>query len=240
MKNSLKLFAFTCLIALSLQASAHYIWIELAAPVALNKEQEVRIYYGEFNEGVREVKGGRLEELDGIQAWLISPDGAKTNLTVTTDSKFFKTTFTPKLEGKYVILAVNTVREVVDWSKYDLGIVRPVYYTTKEIIVGSVQPNAFTTLPDVAALSVSSAAEKNSYRVSFKGKPLSKVKVLFHAPNEWSKELSTDADGKVSFDPLWKGQYIIECIYPEKTPGTFKGKNYEVIRHRATLTIDIP
>jgi hypothetical protein len=104
-------------LALSLSASAHYIWIELVPVSTPGKLQEVKIYYGEYNEGVREVKGGRLEELNGIVAWVIAPDGSKTKLPISIEDKYFKTSFTPDKEGSYRIIAVNTVRQVVDWSK---------------------------------------------------------------------------------------------------------------------------
>src|SRR5690606_26230965 len=118
-KMNIRLLAFltaVLVLAVTGRVSAHYLWIELSAPAKVGQETEVRIYYGEVNEGVREVKGGRLEELQGVVAWLIAPDGSRSALPVTIDSKYFKTTFRPQQEGKYVILATNTVREVVDWS----------------------------------------------------------------------------------------------------------------------------
>jgi uncharacterized GH25 family protein len=236
-KSSLLITALLALV--TLQAKAHYIWIELDAEAKAGKPQEVRIYYGEYNEGVREVKGGRLEELQGIVAWVISPDGKQTPLAITTEAKYFKTSFTPTLEGKYVVVAINTVRDVVDWSKSDIGIVRPVYYTSRAVVVGATE-TAVANLPAQAEVLITPAAQgKNTFNVLFRGKPLANAKIFFHAPNEWSKELKTDADGAVTFDPLWKGQYIVECIYPEKVPGNFQGKAYEAIRHRATLAVDI-
>lgn len=228
--------AFVCL---AFSANGHYLWIELGSSVKKGELQEVRIFYGEYNEGVREIRGGRLEEVAGILAWIIAPDGKQVPLTLTTEDKFYKGTFTPQVNGKYTVVAVNTVREVVDWSKHGIGIVRPVYYTYREIVVGQ-ETAVPVNVPQEAMLRVSTAKEKNSFTIMFKGQPLAKAKVLFHAPNEWSKELSTDENGVVTFEPLWKGHYIIECIYPEKSPGTFKGKDYEAIRHRATLSVDIP
>jgi uncharacterized GH25 family protein len=239
-KTMKKLLTILLLLITSSHLFAHYLWIELGAPAKIGEAVEVRIYYGEYNEGVREIKGGRLEELSGIEAWVISPDGKRSPLTVTTDAKFFKTTFTPQLEGKYVIVAVNKVREVVDWSKSDIGIVRPVYYTSQEITIGKKQSASAIQVPEETELFVKpSPTGENSFMVYFKGQPLPKAKVFFHAPNEWSKELVTDANGLVSFNPLWKGQYVVECIHLEKVPGNFKGKDYEAVRHRATWVTNI-
>lgn len=239
MKKKLLLLITAFILVISFQTQAHYIWIELGSPAKIGQEQEIHIYYGEFNEGVREIKGGRLEELQGIVAWVIAPDGKQTPLTLTTESKFFRTSFTPGQQGKYVVVAVNTVRDVVDWSMHDIGIVRPVYYASREISVGNSQQVSEIFPPEAVILITSTPREKNAFQITFKGKPLASAKVFFHAPNEWSKQLTTDKNGVVKFNPLWKGQYIIECIYPEKTPGNFKGKEYEAIRHRSTLVLNI-
>ena len=223
-------------------ASAHYIWIETGSSGKIGQPQEVKIYYGEYNEGKREIKGGRLDELKGIEAWLIDPDGNRTALKVSLEDKFFKTAFTPSKAGEYYIMAVNKVVEVKDWSKHDIGIVKPMFYASKKI---SVQTNVHKPLnvlelPDLTIVPVENKNSKEpSFKLYFKGLPLSNGKVFFHAPNEWSKELKTDNEGIVSFNPLWKGLYVIECIHVEKTPGKFKDKNYEAIRHRATSMITI-
>ncbi|RAW02077.1 DUF4198 domain-containing protein [Pseudochryseolinea flava] len=232
------LFFLTLMFVSAFSVDAHYLWIELGSPAKLGQVQEVRIFYGEFNEGVREVRGGRLDELAGVTAWLITPDGKQLPLVLTTEEKFFKTTFVPATAGKYTIVAVNNVRGVVDWSASGIGVVRPTYYTYREIVVVQDQSTA-AQFPSEAMLRISPAKEKNSFAVQFNGKPLSKAKVFFHAPNEWSKELSTDEKGIVTFNPLWKGQYIVECIYLEKGAGSFNGKSFEAIRHRATLSMDV-
>lgn len=217
---------------------AHYIWIETDSNPRVGGEQLIKIYYGEYNEGVREKRGGKLEELEGITAWIIDPNGKKIQLTVIKDALYFKTSFIPKQEGKYVVVAVNEIREVLDWRKYDIGIIRPVYYTSREIQVGNSGEvvSGKSHMADFMITKQPNAGDEKSFTLFFKGQPLANAKVLFHAPNEWSKELKTDANGVVSITPPWNGMYVVECIYPEKVPGNFKGKQYETIRHRVTYT----
>jgi uncharacterized GH25 family protein len=221
----------------TISAQAHYIWIELKGEKAVGQTQEVRIYYGEFNEGVREVKGGRLEEVAGIESWIITPSGKRVPLNIAIDASYYRATFQALEKGIYRVVAVNVTRDVVDWSKHKIGIVRPVYYTSREVMIGSSETS--TDNSELPQLSIVSTDKQNNYQVLFNNQPVANAKVLFHAPNEWSKELQTNQDGKVAFTPLWKGQYIIECILPEEVPGNFRGKNYEAIRHRSTLAIDI-
>ena len=42
--------------------------------------------------------------------------------------------------------------------------------------------------------------------------------------------------GKVKLETPWQGQYVLEVIHTDKTPGQFAGKAYESVRHRATYT----
>jgi uncharacterized GH25 family protein len=77
------------------------------------------------------------------------------------------------------------------------------------------------------------------FKVMFKGAPVASRAVLVHAPIGWDKELHTDSQGVASFTPLWPGFYVVEVEYQEKTPGEYKGKSFEAIRHRGTLTVDV-
>lgn len=239
------ILTFAVTLCFSSSSFAHYIWIEVPNTAEVGSEQIIKIYYGEFNEGLREIKGGRLEEVDGIVCWVITPDGKKLDLKVTMQEKYYQVKFTPEIDGNYTIIATNKVREVIDWSKYDIGIVRPVYYTSKQITVGksnSVNLSSDNLYPELVIVPYQ-PDDKNrkqpSFQLLYNNKPFVNTKLFVHAANEWSKEYKTNDEGVFTFNPLWKGQYVIECIYKEKNPGAFKGKNYEAIRHRATYTYKI-
>jgi hypothetical protein len=48
----------------------------------------------------------------------------------------------------------------------------------------------------------------------------------FKKNQSWMKEIE-DEKRIYTFTPLERGRYIIESIYKEREPGSFKGKNYE-------------
>lgn len=235
-------------------AKAHYIWIETEPQSKPGEVQEVHFYYGEYHEFLREEAGGRLEEIDGIKAWVIDPDGKKIEVALAKEKNHFKGAISPKKAGRYNITASNLEREVVDWSKHDIGIVRPTYYARTQFISfekGRVSESEeeikdfleldivpVTKFLDPLKETISpQVGEEVALRVFFKAKPLAEAKLSAYAFNGWLKELRADSGGITRFVPLWKGRYVIECIYLEKTPGEFKGKRYEAIRHRATFTI---
>jgi uncharacterized GH25 family protein len=223
-------------------ASAHYIWIEAVEKWAIGRPGTIKIYYGEYAEGAREEAGKRLEEANGITAWIVTPGGEKINLTLQKMSNHFLAQYTPRQAGKFEIELTNLVREVVDWTQYDIGVVQPTYYAHKPFYVGSGNKNA--AKPSLK-FQIVPVEEKITYSVNkpidlkllFEGKDL-KGKLMVYAPNTWMKEVESK-DGVYTFTPLETGMYIVESIYKEKTPGTFKGKTYEAIRHRTTLTLKV-
>ena len=75
-------------------------------------------------------------------------------------------------------------------------------------------------------------------KVIFKDKPVAEQEIIIGIKEGWSKKVYTDENGNAEFTAPWKSQYVMEAIYNEETPGTFKGMDYEVIRHCATHSID--
>lgn len=148
----------------------------------------------------------------------------------------------PRQAGKFKIELTNLVREVVDWTQYDIGVVQPTYYAHKPFYVGSGNENAakpslkFQIVP-IEERKTYSVNKPIDLKLLYEGKNL-KGKLMVYAPNTWMKEVESK-DGVYTFTPFEKGMYIIESIYKEKTPGTIKGKSYEAIRHRTTLTLTV-
>jgi len=235
-----RFFLFLITFFISYCGFAHYIWIESPNISKVGKEIKVKILYGEYNEGRQEVKGGRLEELDGIVFWAIGPNGEKEELEVHMETKYYQVKFTPTKKGRYTFIATNNVREVVDWSNHNIGVVRPVYYASTQINVSNISSkNSINTAlyPELTMIPQSSKDKsKPQFKLLFNNKPLANAKISVHAPKEWSKDYETDSNGFFTFDSLCNGQYVIECIYKEEKTGVYKGKKYEASRHRATFT----
>jgi hypothetical protein len=216
---------------------AHYIWLEAPTSTKIGKEVNIKIYYGEYNEGVREIKGGRLEELNGIVFWVIAPNGTKTKLPVNIEEKNFQVKFTPFTKGIYTFLATNKVKEVADWSKFNIGIVKPQYYASSQLQVG--KSNLFADkimYPELAITPILSKDKKQKFQLLYYNKPFANTKLSLHGPNLWSKEFKTDANGFFTADAIGKGLYLIECIYKESKSGNFNNIKFEGIRHRATYS----
>jgi hypothetical protein len=203
-------------------AQAHYVWIESET------NKEARLYFGEFNEGVREKAGGRLEERAALEAWAEFPQDAKQVLELLKRPDHFAVRL-DKANGW--VLAVDTKSEVKDYRKNRLGIVKPMFYARTAIgnqLAAAVPSLTLDILPV--------PGDAKAVQVFFAGRPLPNAKVSVYAPNLWMQELQADAQGKLTPSTPWPGRYVLDVIHEEAKPGEFNGKGYESLRHRMTLS----
>jgi hypothetical protein len=212
-----------CLTAAS--ASAHYLWIEHdgASPTA-------KIYFGEYGEGVKEKAGGKLDAFTALKVWGFKP-GAKAAKTLPV-KKMDDHFLVSKIPAGAAIFAQDVERDVVDYTKHGIGVVKPAFYA-RAAADPSIAPAQ--TL-DVLPVAGSSA----TFRVTFKNAPLANATVSVTAPNLWMREHKTTSEGLVMVEMPWPGQYVLDVVHKEVGPGEFKGKPYEAVRHRATYTFARP
>lgn len=232
---------FTC--------TSHFIWIETSANATPGKEQTVRLFYGEYADNLVEKAGYKLEEVNGLNAFYLDANLQKNELSLQKINDGYTAKLTPSTAGLYQVLAINNVREVVDFSRYDIGVVRPIYYSRIHVLStakdGKIEVPVVAPYHELDILPVYNTKgqitfnpnEKMDLKVYFKQKGLAKAKLHVFAPNGWMKELDCDENGMAAYTPIWKGQYLVECIYKERTPGQFLNKDYEAIRHRSILTL---
>ncbi len=218
----MKIPTFLCSLLLSVSAQAHYLWIESESP------GDARVYFGEFNEGVLEKSGGRLDERDATKAWLLSEKHGKKPLAL------------EKLADRFVsetsassgwLLVRDSENPVMDWRVHDIGLVKPMYYA-RAAVANKPLPSEPTLALDVLPV----AGSPLTYQVFFQGEPLAGAKGHTYAPNLWMQEFKTDEEGKFTIATPWTGRYVLDVIHKEPAPGEFKGEAYDAIRHRTTYS----
>lgn len=193
-------------------ANAHYLWIEPPA------KGNAIIHFGEFNEGVIEHSPGRMDEMPSVEAF-----AGTTPLTVSKEHDRF---LLSARVGSTAITAQERDYAVKDWRANGIGLAKPMYYAR----FGA----AVTPTLD---LDILPAVDGKSVQVFLRGKPLAAAAFSLHAPNGWSQTGKATKDGRISLSMPWRGQYLVEVIVPETAPGTYNGAAYDVVRHRATLTL---
>ncbi|TYP98145.1 putative GH25 family protein [Tenacibaculum adriaticum] len=232
----------TILLALfaTMQTFAHFLWIETSPTGKINREQEIRVYFGEYNYDVIEkVDGEAFPKVKDFTLWVVDPSGTKTELKTTAFEEYYSTKFTPTKKGTYTVLLNNNKIDVVDYTQYDFGIFKTHYHSVTKIQVGGKnQDTVASNNEGITVKHVSDSPKEVKLQVLYKNKPLAKNEVKVFISDLWSKTLHTDDNGFVSFKLPWKTKYIIETTIKEEVPGKYKGEDYQFIWHCVTYSIN--
>lgn len=200
----------------ALPASAHFIWLEQA-------DGQTKIYFGEYEGGLREKTGGKLDNIAAPEALLLN--SRPTLLALKRGADFIS------VDGanNQPVVAHELTMKVKDLTKNHFGIVKPMYYAR----IGSGKAESTSS----HALDLQPLGD-NKVRVNLNGKPLAKAKLTVMAPNKWVQEIDANEQGELTFETPWSGLYVLEVIYLEAIKGVYQGDAYENIRHVSTLSVN--
>lgn len=220
-------------------AYAHFLWIE--TDCANTGPCVAKLKFGEYPR-VKETLDTRLNER-AESRMSAHPAAGAVSLPLTPEKDHFAASVTPSMGKIAYLSAIDDESPVVDLSKHRIGIVRPIFSATAVLPGSDAALSLRTPGPALQLLPAAATNLRTGQEVSFKimlnGAPVAqKATVYINAPNGWAWEGEV-ADGSVAFTPLWPGQYVADVVVLEEVPGEFKGKTYEAIRHRATLTLNV-
>lgn len=217
MKNLIGIFCIGAAFAAG-TAHAHYLWIE-------GDHAGSRLYYGEADALLKEKSPGKLDNIKGPKAWLQNQvNGKPAETAISRGAQYFTIAAAKKTAA---VLATEESLEVKDLSKHGLGLAKSNYYAR----LGQPAGNADTAL----VLDVQASAP-NRLTLLYRGQPLKGAKVEVIAPNTWTQEHKTNAQGMVEINTPWRGQYVLHVLHVDATPGEFAGKKYDSLRNHFTYT----
>lgn len=211
MKKIITLF----LACTALPAAAHAIWLEQA-------DNQTKLYFGEYDEGLHEKTGGRLDTIATPEAMLLSANSP--SLVVKRAADFIA------VDGanNQSVIAHDLSMKVKDMTKYHWGMAKPMYYAR----IGNGTSEAMSN----HALDIQPIGN-NKVRINLNGQPLPKAKIKIIAPNHWLQELDADEKGELTYTLPWVGLYVLEVVHLEAKSGEFQGDQYENIRHVSTFSV---
>tara|TARA_R110002050_G_scaffold109796_1_gene221107 strand:+ start:33575 stop:34291 length:717 start_codon:yes stop_codon:yes gene_type:complete len=223
----------------TVQTFAHYLWIETTPTGKIGKQQEVKVFFGEYTYGVIEkVNGEAFPNVKDFTLWLVDASGNKTQLTVTPKEDHYLGYFTPKTSGTHTVVLNNDAIKVIDYTQYDFGIFKTHYHSIAKVQVGKKnEETAAINEAGIVVKDISDTKGEVKLQVLFKNAPLAKNELKVFVADLWSKTLETDENGMVTFKQPWDTKYIIETTFEERVPGTYKGDAYEFIWHCGTYCI---
>lgn len=235
MKNRL---LTTLFVLLPFLVQAHGYWLELVGNGKPGADVTVKIFFGEYENNIRE-KGASLAGMKEFRAYVIDPAGQQQSIALTQTETCWEGRFKPAKSGHYQVFGVNDTRDVQDWTRHGLGVVRPIEYLRADYMAGSGMAAANAkpqTDLDVLARNESGQVVLTAFA---KRQPLAKTKLTIQNPQGWEKTLTTDAGGVARFTPSGPGLYIVEAGQMDKTPGQYQGKDYPAIRTAYALTVKV-
>jgi hypothetical protein len=83
---------------------------------------------------------------------------------------------------------------------------------------------------------VPTAANADSFTLVRDGRPVPAAKLTVISPDKWTKELVTDAQGRVTLPIKAKGRFIVTASQEEKGDLTLANQKVATLYHIATLT----
>jgi hypothetical protein len=226
---------FTLLLFCPGLAIAHGYWVELDGSYKVNQPVKVKLFYGEIAAGER-MSGHFLDKMKDIRMYLQSPDGEKKELVMKQKNDYWEGAFVPTKSGTYELTGINDTREVQDWTKHNLGIVRPIQYLKACYAIGAKPSGCASSLPLDAEWVHTGTGDYNvTVRYDDQAVPSQQTTVgTFGGENKYSV---TDSAGKAKVTFKKPGLYILSIELIDKTPGTFQGKAYETVRRRLDYSI---
>lgn len=241
MKKFISLFLFIW--STTATINAHNLWIDVEGSGTVGEVHTVKIFYGEYTYDYYETVNGNFRDVEDFSLFVIDPKGNKKKLSTTQGGdNFYNAVYTPGENGTYRFILISDQAEVVDWTAYDLGVLKTNFYAfAQQIIgsetVGSQEVNSSETPLSLYVPTIDVTTDSFNILAYFKGKPLEEQEVIITIADQWGKTIYTDEHGKATFKLPWDTQYVIEIIYTEHNPGSFKGVDYEAVRHTATFTL---
>ncbi len=208
------------LLCLAGAASAHQVWIEQAP------SQNAVLRFGEFGENLREASPGLLDKFAQPTATLLSAKGEQKADASKTGSGFVL----PFKAGKGdAIVAEEAAYPINTWKQGDKEITGW-YYPAARLVTGP------AALEPRLPLDIVPTGKAGEFRVVFKGQPQAKAKVALVTRSGWAREAHSDEQGLVRFPMPWKGSYVAEASFIDRTPGERAGTRYDQVSYVTSLT----
>ncbi len=219
--------AIAALLGLATPVQAHQIWIEQA------DGQNAIVRFGEFGYNLREASPGLLDKFVKPTATLIAGKGEQKSDATKTANGF---TLPFSAAAGDSIVAEDASYPLYTWKQKDKNVTNW-YYPAARFITG------FAAQQPRLVLDLVPTGQPGQFKLFFKDQPKAKTKVTLVTQSGWSKEGHTDEQGLVKFEMPWKGVYVAEVSFNDRSAGERAGasgtEKYDAVSYATTVTFVI-
>jgi len=218
-------------------ASAHYLWVTVDRKAGGNGV--ANIY---FEGGPSPGNGKYLDPfVNHGKTWVRTvknrkPVPAKTAETTKPGKRW--------LTAKLPAAAPRSIDSYGKWGVYRYGKTNVLlhYYARHIDARNNADLEALSRAPQMALdIATRKTDGKIELTVLWKGQPVSGRPVAIRGPKRFRKNPKTNKNGVVTFRPVGKGRYTFRTSVEERDKsGTDNGKTYQLVRHNATMIINLP
>jgi hypothetical protein len=216
--------ALIALLGLAAPVQAHQIWIEQS------EGQNAVVRFGEFGQNLREASPGLLDKFVKPTATLISTRGEQKSDATRTASGFTLPFSAAPGDG---IVAEEASYPLYTWKQQGKEATNWFYPAARFV-------TSFAAQQPKLVLDLVPTGQAGQFKLFFKDQPKAKTKVTLVTESGWSKEGHTDEQGLVKFDMPWKGVYVVEVSFTDRSAGERTGtggtEKYDAVIYGTTAT----
>lgn len=229
--KTLKLVILFCSILTCKMVSAHALWIETAALGTKSEEQEVRIYYGEYSQGLIEPLDKWYSDLKDFKIYVLSPSLKKTELMKTALSDYYKASFMPTEEGTYILFIEHPAKDPYITTAFEF------------LAIAKVQVGHITSTPIGLSLNIDldpknyKVGDTINVKITRNDTVFANAEVEVVLPDGWARKFKTDKTGTISFNSPVKGKYLLEVTDTEDRKTNWFGITIDKIWRANTFVI---
>ena len=234
--KKIKVLLLSALLTLSTGSIfAHALWIETASTGRKGQQQTVKVFYGEYADNERDSVSKWYSDVKDLTLWIVSPGQEPSKLTLKLGVNHYEATFTPAIEGTYVLQVSHEAKELGGTTKYH-------FLANAKVNVGKATISANSTNVLNLSDTYQKPAKANQVfklQALAQGVPAKGKSVTIFSPNGWSKAVTTDESGALQFTPLWPGRYVAEISDTDRTPGSHHGKDFKSTWKGSTFSFEV-
>lgn len=244
MKKILVICIIVLLTLLAGNAVAHEIYIGIDEDIEVNKQTEIRLYWGHFP-AIPDPESSYFNNVPDGEFYIVEPDGGRITLPLETLDDYYRAVFTPSQAGDHWVVFSHD-RGVLDWTHSEPQGKQSVATYTKALldVHGDDETVAFSRLVghDLEILPLVDgghlhAGELYMAQLLYHGVPLNGVGGIYYGPEDQKGEFVTGSGGTFSFTPDIEGNWLINIDYFDDTKTGYNEEKSLGARYTTTLLL---